>query len=393
MKTYWIILGFFQVCLAKKAVHFERLNTADIAEIENAVKQKIYSTTEKRGPDGVEVKFLIPGIIRLVFHDCIDGCDGCINLKQDGNQGLKKTVAALDEVYKGGSLKLNERISRADFWAIASRVAINCGIDVNNNEFCKNSAEPKECVMPKINLWMMLGRRDCAFSPGDQPYDNDLPDPRWNHKKMEKWWRDQFNMDANSGLALMGMHSLGRASKGSSNYEGVWEKGNQDGISNRYYSNIVDKCQNWTQINAKTLTGKANMFQWVDGNGRGGFALNADMSGLLKFEADENTGEASCEWKKCEHNKASSGMFGAYASSKTTWVNNIKHRFSLMLHNGNFLYWPPKPPKKKESHVRRHPRNFNLKPPHSDSYEDESTDEDFDESDFPQSFEQSSEEN
>lgn len=40
--------------------------------------------------DSEGMKFLVPGIIRLCFHDCIKICDGCIDTRrivQGGNNG------------------------------------------------------------------------------------------------------------------------------------------------------------------------------------------------------------------------------------------------------------------------------------------------------------------
>ena len=39
-------------------------------------------------------------IIFKGFHDCVDACDGCINLGISSNAGLDDTVDDLDEIYK-----------------------------------------------------------------------------------------------------------------------------------------------------------------------------------------------------------------------------------------------------------------------------------------------------
>ena len=38
-------------------------------------------------------------VYRLAFHDCIGGCDGCINLRQVANTGLAEIISQLEEVY------------------------------------------------------------------------------------------------------------------------------------------------------------------------------------------------------------------------------------------------------------------------------------------------------
>lgn len=64
----------------------------------------------------------------LAFHDCVGGCDGCINQANPANAGLTNIIAALETFYSA----LTVDISRADFWAIASIAAVNAGIEFAN---------------------------------------------------------------------------------------------------------------------------------------------------------------------------------------------------------------------------------------------------------------------
>jgi hypothetical protein len=41
---------------------------------------------------------------RLAFHDCVGGCDGCLNLDQTDNNGLAPIVTALEAVYQSNNL-------------------------------------------------------------------------------------------------------------------------------------------------------------------------------------------------------------------------------------------------------------------------------------------------
>ena len=38
-------------------------------------------------------------MIRLGFHDCVGGCDGCLNLNNADNAGLSGIVATLEDLY------------------------------------------------------------------------------------------------------------------------------------------------------------------------------------------------------------------------------------------------------------------------------------------------------
>ena len=41
----------------------------------------------------------MPKALRLGFHDCVGGCDGCLNVDNDSNAGLADVVADLEVLY------------------------------------------------------------------------------------------------------------------------------------------------------------------------------------------------------------------------------------------------------------------------------------------------------
>ena len=64
----------------------------------------------------------------LGCHDCVGGCDGCIDFENESNNGLANIVANLTGVYNTGGYS----VSLADFYAFASTVAVDVGIDNSN---------------------------------------------------------------------------------------------------------------------------------------------------------------------------------------------------------------------------------------------------------------------
>jgi Peroxidase len=69
---------------------------------------------------------LAPKFLRLVFHDCLGGCDGCVDMNNPENFGLDKPIDALEGVFQqisgggGGTV-----LSRADLWALSATVAVD----------------------------------------------------------------------------------------------------------------------------------------------------------------------------------------------------------------------------------------------------------------------------
>ena len=66
-------------------------------------------------------------MVRLSFHDCVGGCDGCVNIENDSNNGLADLIADLDLVYKDNDF--GDVLSRADHWAIMGIWAVQTTID------------------------------------------------------------------------------------------------------------------------------------------------------------------------------------------------------------------------------------------------------------------------
>ncbi len=44
----------------------------------------------------------VPSSIRLIFHDCISGCNGCINIKNSDNARLKGALINNVVIYENG---------------------------------------------------------------------------------------------------------------------------------------------------------------------------------------------------------------------------------------------------------------------------------------------------
>ena len=70
-------------------------------------------------------------MVRLSFHDCVGGCDGCLNVNNTDNNGLADLVAGLEAVYQNNGFE--SVLSRADMWAILGVWAVQQTIDNSND--------------------------------------------------------------------------------------------------------------------------------------------------------------------------------------------------------------------------------------------------------------------
>ena len=74
------------------------------------------------------------------FHSCVGGCNGCFNVNESGNKGMKDIFDKLEQIY--GQLELQRSgVSRADFWALAGIVAVE-----------QASSEARYFIILKIKL-------------------------------------------------------------------------------------------------------------------------------------------------------------------------------------------------------------------------------------------------
>lgn len=224
-------------------------------------------------------KELIPKFVRLSFHDCVGGCDGCVDLDDPENAGLDVPIAALAPI-------CNE--SRADCWALAGVTAAE--------------------VAGRKKYPFKTGRVDCDAAEGiggprrDMPTALDLT-----------WFYDMFGLDRREVVALMGAHTLGGAN--ASGYNGVWTT-KPYVLDNEYYESLLNV---WSQTpngqweltvpphasleKKKTKVGCPVLN--LPGRGKppppptpqcpGLFMLNVDVALAKDLHADDN-GYVDCLW-------------------------------------------------------------------------------------------------
>jgi hypothetical protein len=156
---------------------------------------------------------LSPGFLRMSFHDCISGCDGCIDLDNPDNFGFEVPIQALQPVVEKYA-NTETGVSRADIWALASFVGCDLAQGSSHVKFS----------LKRLGWW---GRVDCentgqvcrdkhgqevecSATKGphrEMPSLNILTDDLYN------FFEDEFGFDEEDTVAIMGAHSLGRLDK------------------------------------------------------------------------------------------------------------------------------------------------------------------------------------
>lgn len=159
--------------------------------------------------------------LRLVFHDCVPngsagGCDGCINIANGANFGLKPAVDALAPIVRDLE-NASLRVSRADIWMLAGLIAAEdaqSGVSFTDNF----RVGRKNCET--VGTCRNTSRRVCASSGPDQP--DDFPSPHFTTHDLIDFMSAHFGYTADDTVAIMGAHTLGRALPSHAGFDGKW---------------------------------------------------------------------------------------------------------------------------------------------------------------------------
>ena len=186
----------------------------------------------------------VGGVVRLAFHDAAEfdphsgdslRADGCIDLANTGNAGLEPIIEAVDELW----MPFCSEISRADFWALAAKTAIEestpyvgseygrnvnlAGCDLSTGDGCTHGEQGRrtllrgDAVLDDFVLPFRYGRIDVPAC--GVPAAGRLPDSESGPAEIEEKIMSKFGLDARRAVALMGAHTLGRCDVNNSGYK------------------------------------------------------------------------------------------------------------------------------------------------------------------------------
>jgi len=146
----------------------------DIHELRNELVDLLH------GPEPIEhPRENTPDMIRLAFHDCVGHhCDGCVDLKNPDNAGLREIMELLLPIYQ----KYKHCLSRSDLWAYAALIAADMAVVGHR---------PKGLHFPFTHV----GREDCHDSDemGDGGENVEMPSNHLTHHQLVHWFHKHFD--------------------------------------------------------------------------------------------------------------------------------------------------------------------------------------------------------
>eukprot|EP00931_Biecheleriopsis_adriatica_P060391 TRINITY_DN3626_c1_g1_i3.p1 TRINITY_DN3626_c1_g1~~TRINITY_DN3626_c1_g1_i3.p1 ORF type:complete len:1029 (+),score=110.24 TRINITY_DN3626_c1_g1_i3:286-3372(+) len=174
-------------------------------------------------------------VLRMAGHDFMDfdpiqslgGSDGCIDFDDADNKGLDKCLylgefhTSLLEAYQEHCLD----VSLADFFVISA-------------EAIMSTMRPANTSSIDFRSQFRFGRvtaPSCTTLPA-------LPDAERGCGAVKQTFVNQMGLTWRDSAALMGVHSIGRAQKNNSGYNGWWsDPENSRLFNNNYYASLIAK--------------------------------------------------------------------------------------------------------------------------------------------------------
>lgn len=288
---------------------------AEVQTVRRAIETLIESERRTNFP----AKF-----VRLGFHDCIGGCDGCVDMSDPENAGLEVPMDALNPIVAQYE---NLCLSRADIWAIAALV----GADVTQNQL----DFPLEWV----------GRRNCDDNDPRGGPARVMPSADLDVHALLDFFANEFGFGAQEVVALMGAHSIGRVDVVNSNFVGRGWDDDNDELDNNYYRQL-DTDVRWNQVHARR-------FQWEGGRGGSG---DADEDGIIMMNVDialvrdfsdffnEDNGDVDCRFRNrgpinnqqpvCPNAAQTIGFVQEYRNDNGRFLNDFRNVMNRLLVHG-----------------------------------------------------------
>ncbi|CAH1789720.1 unnamed protein product [Owenia fusiformis] len=263
----------------------------------------------------------IAGFVRLAFHDCVGGCDGCIDLDNEENNGLGEYIEELEDVYA----RFSRKLSRADFWQLAGITAL-----VVSGTDCRS------CMHPDVQF--MAGRKDCAASPEYAGEMRKFPN-NGGHADIDDvlgFFETTFGLPRSRpelAVALLGAHSLGRTHLNDSGFQGSWDS-TQSKIDALYYQDLLNL--KWTQQESKNNEGDVK-FQWSGsfaGRSTNTMMLNADMCLRKVINPVDKNGHSACTLNNCRDQPETIKYVELFAVNITAWEQHFKEAYTKMTTTG-----------------------------------------------------------
>ena len=286
---------------------------------------------------------MVGKFLRLAFHDCVEICDGCVDMTFLDNKGLQMPIDALQPI---ANRYASQGLSRTDIWMLAAVVAadvseVDTGVDfpfqwigretcdqINNGNCGLNS-------QGNVSSCTATGGPHHELCHGDTAGTNTI----------DQFMQDAFGFNAQQTAAIMGAHTVGAMRHVNVGFDGRhgWDLTN-DELDQGYYLELVgDDAPVWTQVlrSNSDVEGMPPRFQFqatVDNITM--TMLNSDIAMVRNLVEGENLmpdGNVTCNFSgrnACSDRTPFIDYMKRYALSRFLFLNDFRDALDMMIENG-----------------------------------------------------------
>jgi len=295
-------------------------------------------------------KKLAAKFLRLMFHDCVGGCDGCVDLTNPDNFGLLVPIEALRPVV---SKHAKKGFTRADVWALAAVVGVDVMQPSQRIDFNLDSVGRVNCEDANTICRNAAGAQQaCSETLGP---DRHLPGMNTPSRDLFSFFDKEFGFSIKETVAIMGAHTIGRLRKENSGVDAPngWLLKNNV-FDNGYYAELiggtsasqsldihVNQAPGWQRgVELNNPNGIPDRNIWVGfPNGIKIVMLNVDIAlvRLLDSSNMDQNGKVSCKFRKsgaCPANNLSIQFAIDYTFDNLLWLNDFRDVLTRMLRRG-----------------------------------------------------------
>ncbi|KAG7368377.1 peroxidase [Nitzschia inconspicua] len=276
---------------------------------------------------------LIGKFLRLVFHDCVGGCDGCVDMTNPDHGGLAKPIEVLAPIV---DLFADQGLTRTDIWMLSALAAIDVALPLD---------------MRDINTDLhWIGRRTCesfgdcghAFHGGPTVCTEMLgPHREMCHggsgtATMQKFFEDEFNFTPQQITAIMGAHSIGAMHRENSGHSGKWDL-TPTSLDIGYWIELVGQPPNFfiQEVDNSDLPGIPNQRNWLGvlNPGTEVVMLNIDIA-LVRNVPDIEDG-IDCDFETCSRDTPFMTHVNSYLADTRLFLTDFLDVMNVLIDHGH----------------------------------------------------------
>mmetsp|Transcript_45730 Transcript_45730/g.51167 ORF Transcript_45730/g.51167 Transcript_45730/m.51167 type:complete len:684 (-) Transcript_45730:491-2542(-) len=279
---------------------------------------------------------LVGKFIRLSFHDCIGGCNGCVDMGNPDNAGLDKPITSLDPVVNA----LSDRgLTRTDIWMLSALVATESALPPDDRDivFPLQWIGRKTCEQLG-DCGVDFGGNPTVCTPMRGPHVTQ-PHGTIGTSSIQQFFEDEFNFNPQQVTALMGAHSVGQMRRENSGFEGRWDLSSTT-FDGGYWIELIGEPPDFVieEVTNDDLSNVPNRRQWrgiVSADSRVTM-LNADMALVRNLKDMENG--IDCDFNgpnACSQDTPFMPFARRYNSDNRSFLSDFRDVLSLLINHGH----------------------------------------------------------